>query len=247
MASSETLHNRILEDIRRKIVDGAWKPGQQLDKETDLAAQYGVSRMTMNKVMTQLAQDGYVVRRKRSGTSVAKARTQSAVMAISNIADEVANLDRAYSWRLLDRETRHLAQSDLRLLGVRRPALPEEATVLHGLHFADGEPFCLEARAINLSVVPQARGMDFATVVPGSWLLDTMPWSTARHSVRAVNASVRDAKLLELPVGAACLEVLRKTEMEGEWVTFARLLYPGEAHQLTAEFELRGPESAPGR
>lgn len=246
-SSAEPLHSQILEDIRGKIVGGQWKPGRQLDKETDLALQYGVSRMTMNKVLTRLAQDGYVIRRKRSGTFVAKARTQSAVMAISNIADEVAELGRAYSWQLLHREERHLAQADLRLLGVRRPAIEENALCLQGLHFADAEPFCLENRAINLSAVPQAQAMDFATVVPGIWLLDTMPWTTARHSIRAVNTSVAEAKLLQLPVGAACLEVLRKTEMQGAWVTFARLLYPGEAHQLTAEFELHGADKTPNR
>ena len=74
-----------------------------------------------------------------------------------------------------------------------------------------------------------------------------MPWTTARHSIRAVNTSVAEAKLLQLPVGAACLEVLRKTEMQGAWVTFARLLYPGEAHQLTAEFELHGADTTQNR
>jgi GntR family transcriptional regulator, histidine utilization repressor len=43
--------------------------------------------------------------------------------------------------------------------------------------------------------------------------------------------------LLELPVGAACLEVQRRTQIEADWVTCARLLYPGEAHQLIAEFD----------
>lgn len=245
--SAETLHSQILEDIRGKILEGVWKPGHQLDKETDLALQYGVSRMTMNKVLTRLAQDGYVIRRKRSGTFVAKARTQSAVMAISNIADEVAELGRAYSWNMLNREERHLVQADLRVLGVRRSAIEEKALCIQGIHFADAEPFCLESRAINLSTVPQALSMDFVTVVPGMWLLESMPWTTARHSIRAVNTSVQEAKLLDLPVGAACLEVLRKTEMQGAWVTFARLLYPGEAHQLTAEFELHGADAPQNR
>jgi GntR family histidine utilization transcriptional repressor len=73
--------------------------------------------------------------------------------------------------------------------------------------------------------------------MPGSWLLNTMPWTKARHHVRAINVSGRDAMLLELPVGAACLEVQRRTQIEADWVTCARLLYPGEAHQLIAEFD----------
>ncbi|SLN15168.1 UTRA domain-containing protein [Roseisalinus antarcticus] len=233
----ETHHSRILDALLQKIVSGAWPPGFQLDRETDLAAQFCVSRMTMNKVLTQLAQDGYVVRRRRSGTFVAKARTQSAVMAINNVADEVAALGRRHRWRLDAREVRKLGAADLRLLGVRRASVPEDALSLSGVHFADDEPFCFEMRAINLHVVPGAQGVGFDREVPGSWLLQTMPWSTARNSVRAVNVHGRDAGRLDLPDGTACLEILRKTEIGGDWVTYARLLYPGEAFQLTAEFE----------
>ena len=128
---------------------------------------------------------------------------------------------------------------DPRLLGVQRSSIPEKTLLLQGVHFADNEPFCLEMRAINLASTPAAETADFSKDVPGSWLLQSMPWTTARHSVRAINVSGQDARLLDLPSGTACLEILRKTEIGETWVTYARLLYPGEAHQLTAEFEPR--------
>ena len=238
---ADTLHARIIDEFRRQIVDGTWPPGHPLPKETELAAQHGVSRMTMNKALTQLAQDGYVVRRKRSGTFVAEARAQSAIMEISNIAEEVAAQGHAHRWQLLTRERRHLAPADLHLLGVQRPRLDDQVLYLQGLHFSDGRPFCLETRAINLTAVPEAADQDFAAEPPGNWLLRAMPWTTARHQVRAVNVAGREAKLLDLAMGAACLDILRKTGIAGMWVTYARLLYPGEAHQLVAEFEPRAP------
>lgn len=235
--SADTLHSRIVEDIRARIINGSWPPGFQLSKETDMAQSYGVSRMTMNKALTQLAQEGYLVRRKRSGTFVAHARAQSAALEINNIAREVNRLGREYSWKILLCERRKLQQSDLRLLGVIGSSIAEEVLFLQGIHFSGGEPFCLETRAINLETVPEAASRDFSVEVPGIWLLNTMPWSTARHVIRAVNASGRDANLLDLPLGTACLEMLRETGSTGKWVTHARLLYPGEAHQLVAEFE----------
>lgn len=237
--SAGTRHGQILEDIRAKIITGEWEPGFQLDKETDMAVRYGVSRMTMNKVLTQLAQDGFVLRRKRGGTFVAKTRAQSAVLEISSIKDEVAALGKRHGWRLTNSETRVLDSGDLKLLGVRRDTLPETARVLTGVHLADDAPFCLETRAISLSIVPDAATFDFSQTVPGGWLLQTMPWTSARHSIRAINAMGRDARDLNVAVGTACLEILRKTEIGGQWVTFARLLYSGEDHQLTAEFEPR--------
>ena len=236
---AETLHTRIIDAFRRQIVDGVWPAGHQLPKETELAALHGVSRMTMNKALTQLAQEGYVVRRKRSGTFVAEARVQSAIMEISNIAEEVAAQGRVHRWRLLTFDRRHLDAAELRLLGVQRPQPGDEVLYLQGVHFSDKRPFCLETRAINLAAVPAAADQDFAVEPPGNWLLRAMPWTTARHQVRAINVANPEAKLLDLAVGSACLDILRKTEAAGTWVTYARLLYPGEAHQLVAEFEPR--------
>lgn len=237
---ARTRHAQILDEIRARIVHGDWPPGHQLAKETELARQYGVSRMTMNKALTQLAQEGFVIRKKRSGTVVAEARTQSAVLEINIVADEVAALGKRYGWRLLNMATRKLAPADLHHLGVRRKSLPEQAIVLQGVHYADDEPFCLETRAINLTSAPDAASVDFAVEVPGSWLLRSLPWTTARHSVRAINVSGEDAKLLDHAVGTACLEILRKTVIGENWVTYARLVYPGDAYQLTAEF---GPKA----
>ncbi len=59
-----------------------------------------------------------------------------------------------------------------------------------------------------------------------------------------MNATVTEAKMLELAVGEACLEIVRRTQAAGEWVTGVRLLYPGSEHQLVANF---GPDAGAGR
>lgn len=233
---NETHHARILDGLRQQILTGAWPPGFQLPREIELAETYGVSRMTMNKALSALAREGYLIRRRRGGTSVAHPRAQSAAMAITDPAQEIGALGLTHSWGLLSRKEDLLSDDDRRLLGF--DDLPKDRAVLQmlGLHKTPRGPFCLEMRAINPALVPDARQVDFATVLPGQWLLQTMPWTAARHRIRAVNAMGQDARLLGLPVGGACLEVLRTTRIEGAWVTHVRLLYPGEAHQLIADF-----------
>jgi GntR family transcriptional regulator, histidine utilization repressor len=229
-------HSRIMDEMRQKILDGVWEPGHQLSKETDLAEDYGVSRMTMNKVLTQLSNEGFLVRRKRSGTIVAQPRAQSAVMEINDIEQEVTDLGLDYAWKLLIVELRTLNETDRHLLDIVDSPSNKKVLFLHGLHLARGEPFCLETRVIAVDVVPEVLEKDFHVTVPGQWLLHTMPWSAASHRIRAVTCLGKDAKQLELPVGGACLEILRKTKIEQNWVTHVRLLYPGESHQLIADF-----------
>jgi GntR family histidine utilization transcriptional repressor len=238
-----TRHDHIVEDIRSLIVDGRWPPGSQLPVETDLAGRYGVSRMTMNKALGQLAREGFLVRRKKSGTQVAQPRAESAVVAITDIRDEVQSSGRAYRFHLIARRMRPGKEDDALLLGhVECGAV----LWLQGLHLADDRPFCLETRLINPAVAEGAKDQDFTALPPGAWLLGAVPWSVASHRVRAVNATAAEAKVLALAPGEACLEVVRRTHVAGAWVTGVRLLYPGSAHQLVANF---GPDpgGAPAR
>ncbi|WBU61256.1 UTRA domain-containing protein [Paracoccus albus] len=233
---NETHHSRITEDMRRKIVDGEWPPGHQLTKETELAESYGVSRMTMNKALTQLTAEGFLIRRKRSGTFVAQSRAQSAVMEIGDIEREVTAQGLEYRWRLLSAVMRVPTKTVRNMLDMPPELDGRGFMLVEGLHFAQGVPFCHELRIIDPDIVPASIGQDFAAIVPGQWLLRSMPWTAASHRVRAVNARGADAQKLSIPSGRACLEVLRKTRMDHDWVTHVRLLYPGEAHQLIAEF-----------
>ena len=228
-----TLHQRILSDIEGRILSGEWQPGYRLPFEVDLATQYGCSRMTVNKVMTQLAKAGLIERRKKSGTFVSQPRSQSAVLEIWDIREEVESLGLAYGYRLISRVLRSSTKSDLRRLGISSPTDVVELTCVH---YADGQPFCLEFRLIDLSVVPLAGSFAFDTVSPGRWLLGEVPWTSAEHRIGAVGAGLEESRHLGLSVGTACLVVERQTWSGLSPVTSVRLTYPGDRHILYARF-----------
>lgn len=232
-AKAVTLHGKILDDVRNNILSGAWAPGHRIPFETDMAAHYGCSRMTVNKVLTRLADAGFLERRRRGGTIVRQPRSQSAVLAINDIEREILDRGQGYSYGLLSRRLRLSTAGDEGRLGLRRPG-----KVLHlkCIHAADGEPFCVEERLINLGAVPSAAAQDFGAVAPGGWLLRQVPWSTAEHTISAVNADDELASLLRRPSGDACLVIDRKTTLAGVAVTRARLAYSGAKHQLVAQF-----------
>ncbi|MDO9637072.1 MAG: UTRA domain-containing protein [Pseudotabrizicola sp.] len=233
MDSRITHHDRILAALREKITGGDWPPGFQLPFETVLAEQQGVSRMTMNKVLGQLAREGYVTRRKKLGTFVAQPMAQAAVMAIADIEGEVRALGLPWRFALSLRELRP-PRSDETLTARIDSTTPVLA--LQGLHYAGDQPFCHEARIINPESAPGALAQDFRTIAPGQWLLREIPWTSADHRIRALNAPAPIARALALPLGEACLEVTRRTESAGQWVTLVTQTYPGTRHQLVSRF-----------
>jgi GntR family histidine utilization transcriptional repressor len=233
-----THHQKIIDDVLGNIVDGTWPPGHRIPYESDMASDYGVSRMTVNKALTQLTREGYLQRRRKVGTVVAAPRVQSAVMEIADIKSEVSAAGRTHGYVQLHREVRLPLEADRKHL--RLPANSQTRILaLQGLHMAEGLPYCIEDRIIDLAVVPGAETASFETEPAGSWLLRQVPWSSAQHIIRAVGASAGDAKLLKMHAGAACLEIERLTQSAGRSVTFARLCYPGDRHQVTATFEPR--------
>ena len=54
------------------------------------------------------------------------------------------------------------------------------------------------------------------------------------------------ARELGLASGTPCLEVTRRTEVAGDWVTLVTQTYPGDRHELVAEFAPRVDSRAPG-
>lgn len=227
------MHGRILNDVRENIVSGHWPPGFRIPFEADLAKQYGCSRMTVNKALTQLTRSGFLVRNRKSGTYVKAPKSLSAALEITNIQNEVEAAGKTYGYRLLSDNRRTATQADQDRMA--ETAL-RNVRELACLHEADGKPFCFEERLINKDAVPEVEEADFATTSPGSWLLQTVPWNSAEHQISARSATPEVAEALAITPGAACLEVQRKTQNDKGSVTWAKMTYPGDQHSLVASF-----------
>lgn len=226
-----SLHRRIYADLEGLILSGELSPGDRIPFEHELTERYDCSRMTVSKAISELAGRGLVTRRRRAGTFVAQPKAHAAVLAIPDLRAEVIERGQAYGYVLLERIQ-------------REPDGEEEIELASGgllldltcLHSADGAPLALEHRLIALGAAPQAINVDFHTVPPGSWLLDSAPWTEAENRISAIAADARAARLLELKPGAACLCVERRTWRDGQGVTRVSQTFPGDRYDLVARF-----------
>ncbi len=61
-------YNRLSEELKQKILDGIYRPGDKLPSENELAAQYQISRHTVRKALDMLTREGYVYAEHGRGT-----------------------------------------------------------------------------------------------------------------------------------------------------------------------------------
>ncbi len=227
------LHQKILSDIQGKILSGEWEVGRRIPVEHQLMAQYDCSRMTVSKVLTRLAHAGLIERHRKVGSFVGRPHSQSAVLDIPDIKTEVGALGLPYTFEVKRRQKRRSSRDDKLVFGKDGSVPLLELTCLH---MAGTQPFCLEERVINLQAVPEAGNEMFTELSPGAWLLRRVPWRLAEHRIRAAAPAADVATTLEIKAKTPCLVVERTTRGLDFIITFVRLTYPGNLHELVASF-----------
>lgn len=231
--SAMSLHGKILTEIEQNILSGRWPPGFRIPSEMELTVHYGCSRMTVNKVLTQLAQAGLLERKRKAGSFVTRPHTSSAVLEIPDLRQVVLGMGQEYASQLLSRLQRRSTREDMDAM-----RMSKTSSVVHALclHMAGMRPFCIEDRLINLEAVPDAEQEMFTEQSPSSWMVNHVPWSSAEHRIRAEAASAETAGLLKVAPGFPCLVIDRRTWTGRLPITFVRLTFPADLYELDAHF-----------
>jgi GntR family transcriptional regulator, arabinose operon transcriptional repressor len=63
-------YKQILLELRRSVAAGEYKPGDRMPSEADLGLRFGVSRLTIQRVLKELQIEGIIERKAGSGTYV---------------------------------------------------------------------------------------------------------------------------------------------------------------------------------
>lgn len=227
------LYAQVKQMIIQQIHSGAWPVHYRVPSESELVEALGFSRMTINRALRELTNDGLLVRMQGVGTFVAEPKGRSALFAVNNIADEVAARGHRHQSKLI-RLGEQLASPELAMaLDLR-----EGQKVFHSLivHFENEVPVQLEDRYVNAALAPDYLKQDFTQTTPYAYLSQIAPLSEGEHVVEAILADAEECRLLQIERGEPCLLIRRRTWSGSQAVTSARLLHPGSRHRLEGRF-----------
>lgn len=231
------LYQQIKAHVARKIQAGAWRAGDRLPSESELVLQFGMSRMTVNRALRELAEQGRIVRVAGVGSFVAENKPQSTLLQIANLASEIRQRGHEYGCQVLTVERVAATLEVAAALDLRTGE-----SVFHTVcvHLEDGVPVQLEDRHVNPHVVPQFGKQDFSQIQPSEFLVRHVPFDQVEHVVDAVLPTPTQAQLLDMVASQPCLLLTRRTWSQGVPVTLVRCLHPASRYRLGSRFRADG-------
>ncbi len=219
-------------EIRRRIEQRIWAPGDLVPGEVELAEEFGCARATVNRAMRELTEEGLVDRKRKAGTRVRMTPLRQARFEIPLVRAEIVGAGAKYRYALLSREVQAAPPWLCARLALRADSRALHLTCLHS---ADGVPYQYEDRWISLVALPQAETADFQTRGPNEWLVEAVPYSEVEISFLASAATPGVAAALGLEPGEPVFTVERTTWWAGEALTLVRLSYE-RGHRMTTRY-----------
>lgn len=93
--SEEPLYYQLYSVLKERIVDGTYQVGETLPSENEMIREFGVSRITVRRALSDLENDGYIEKRKGKGSIVLRMRLDRPLTVFNSFSgDAIARGDR---------------------------------------------------------------------------------------------------------------------------------------------------------
>ena len=218
--------------------------GASIPSERQLSVDLGVSRLTVRAALDELVREGYLVRRRGSGTFVAEPKVAKGMDASSFTDDMRARgltpASRTIELRVIPAGAR---------LGRMLHVSPSEPIVqAKRLRLADGEPMAIELLHVRASLVPGLTAADLEENSFYELLLDRYGIQIAggTQTVEPTVTNDEESAALGVPLHSPALLFERIThEGSGDVIEFTNSTYRGDRYRLETELGLGGRPAQP--
>jgi GntR family histidine utilization transcriptional repressor len=232
-AAPEPIYQQIKKTIQQKITAGEWTAGQKLPSENDLVVALEVSRMTINRALRELTQQGLINRVHGLGSFVAETPRHASLIELQDIALEIEQRGKRHTSRVLALKTIEASAEVAEQMGI---IVAAPVYNLCAVHLQDDTPLQLEMRYVNPQVVPEFINQDFTHSTSTAYLLEQFQPDEMEHIVRACLPDAHSCEQLLMNAGEPCLQLTRRTWKSDQVITYVTLTYPGDRYDLGARY-----------
>jgi len=233
------IYYQIKETLKEKIESGSMDPHERLPSERELEEEYGISRMTARRALTELESEGYAYREQGKGSFVAEPKLRQGLLQLTGFTEDMKSRRMKPGARVLEKR---LIESDEELAKKLSMGPGEKVFKLQRVRLAEGEPLAIETTRLQYSLCKGIEEYDFSERSLYSTLRSSfnIELSRAEQSVEASLANEFEADNLLVDQGAPMLRTERTTFIGDEKtpIEYANSTYRGDRYRLFVE--LRG-------
>ncbi|NIF93463.1 MULTISPECIES: histidine utilization repressor [Burkholderia] len=230
---STPAYQEIKDFILARIHAGEWAEGDLVPSENELARDFKVARMTVNRALRELTAEQVLTRVQGAGTFVARPKYESTLVAIRSISDEIAARGHRYQGQVLELLT---LEADEALADELQVAVGASLFLSTMLHFENDEPVQLEQRWVNPAVAGAYAQQDFTAVTPAQYLMRVAPLQRVEYRIEAAAPDREMRERLAMGEAEPCLVLHRRTWSQGVVASIANLWHPGSRYRFTGHF-----------
>ncbi|MGA7799735.1 MAG: GntR family transcriptional regulator [Gammaproteobacteria bacterium] len=239
LVSPVPLYGQIKDMLRKKILDGSYPPHSKLPSESELMAQFDVSRITARQAIRDLQKEGLVFTIQGKGSFVTKPKAVQDLARLEGFGEAMNS--KGY-------------ETYSRLVSAREVAA--SADVARALKLERGAPVVETERVRYLNRAPISLDVSFFPPEIGNRLLEedletrdifeilendyALPLGAADVVIDATIAEDKIAGLLSVEAGSPILRIERLTFTRDERpIDYEYLYYIGDAYQYRLRVERR--------
>jgi GntR family transcriptional regulator len=220
---------------RRQVLDLIQRlgVGNAIPSERQLSADLGVSRLTLRAALDDLAREGYLVRRRGSGTYVQHPKI-SQELTITSFSEDMRRRGMTPGSKTLSLET---ILAGARLGRFLQVSPSEPILVVKRLRLADGETMAIETLHLPGNLVPGLTANDLA----GSFyeLLEERYGVLIAGGTQAIEPTVtneEESKALGVPLHSPAFLFERTSrDQHDRTVEFVHSVYRGDRYRIVTE------------
>ena len=217
--------------------------GNAIPSERQLSVDLGVSRLTVRAALDELVREGYLVRRRGSGTFVREPKIAQE-LTMTSFSEDMHQRGMRPGSKTLSLAVTTAGAYLGRCLHV---SPSERIVVVKRLRLADGEAMAIETLHVRESLVP---GLTPADLERHSFyeLLTERYGASVVGGVQTIEPTVTnedESAALDVPLHSPAFLFERTSRSEsGEIVEFVRSIYRGDRYRLVTELNRREPAGA---
>jgi GntR family transcriptional regulator len=231
-------YHQIAEELKGRVMSGAYAAGRLLPSESDMSAEFSVSRVTIRKALEVLRDIGLVDARQGFGWFVAGETVRQPLARLATIEDQMRASGMTPQRQVLEFAFEKAPTDVAKALGT------SQVLRVRRINLADGEPFaivtvwCAAELGQHLSRADVERS-------PFYELLD-IPFAGATQTIGADAATQDEATLLNVPVGSPVLRCQRTTQsVDGKTVLVSRHVFPAHRTEFVVDLPFVEQSIAP--